>query len=76
MAGKIFYREREKLEEGKKQPRFKLVAVADVSLKIYGKHMRRSELEQIAEAVGAELVLLSHGDKKYKEDADSVEVEA
>jgi hypothetical protein len=76
MAGKIFYREREKLEEGKKQPRFKLVAVADVNLKIYGKHVRRSELEQIAASVGAELVLLSHGDKKYKEDSDNVEIES
>jgi len=76
MAGKIFYREREKLDEGNKQPRFKLVAVADVNLKIYGKHLRRSELEQISQAVGAELVLLSHGDKKYKEEADNVEVEA
>ncbi|MCX5807004.1 MAG: hypothetical protein NT010_13255 [Proteobacteria bacterium] len=76
MAGKIFYREREKVEEGKKQPRFKLVAVADVSLKIYGKHLRKSELEQIARAVGAELVLLSHGDKKYKENSENVEVES
>lgn len=72
MVGKIFYRERQKVTEGKKQPRFKLVAVADVNLKVYGKHMRRSELEQIASAVGAELILLTHGDKKYKE--DTVEV--
>ena len=72
MAGKIFYRERQKVAEGKKQPRFKLVAVADINLKVYGKHMRRSELEQIASAVGAELILLTHGDKKYKE--DTVEV--
>jgi hypothetical protein len=68
MAGKIFYREREKITEGKKQPRFKLVAVADVNLKVYGKHLRRSELEQIASAVGAELILLTHGDKKYKDE--------
>ena len=68
MAGKIFYREREKVKEGKKQPRFRMVAVADVNLKIYGKHLRKSELEQIANAVGAELILLSRGEKKYKED--------
>jgi hypothetical protein len=68
MAGKIFYRERQKVTEGKKQPRFMLVAVADLNLKVYGKHLRRSELDQIASAVGAELVLLSHGDKKYKDD--------
>jgi hypothetical protein len=68
MAGKIFYRERVKNTEGKKQPRYKLVAVADVDLKVYGKHLRRSELDQIASAVGAELMLLTHGDKKYKDD--------
>ncbi len=68
MAGKIFYRERQKITEGKKQPRFMLVAVADLNLKVYGKHLRRSELDQIASSVGAELVLLSHGDKKYKDD--------
>ena len=74
MAGKIFYRERQKIGEGKRQPRFKLVAVAGVDLKVYGKDLRRSELDQIASAVGAELVLLSHGDKKYKEEDDEVEV--
>lgn len=68
MAGKIFYRERQKITEGKKQPRFMLVAVADLNLKVYGRHLRRSELDQIAAAVGADLVLLSHGDKKYKDD--------
>ena len=47
MAGRIFYRERSKVMEGKKQPRFKLVAVADVNLKVYGKHLRKSELDQI-----------------------------
>lgn len=74
MAGKIFYRERMKVGEGKKQPRFRMVAVANVDLKIYGKHLRRSELEEIAKAVGAELVLLpAPGDKKYKDD-ENVEV--
>ena len=70
MAGKIFYRERTKSVEGKKQPRFRLVAVADVNLKIFGKHLRKSELETIAGAVGAELVLLPPGDKKRKGDED------
>ncbi len=68
MAGKIFYRERTKSVEGKKQPRFRMIAVADVNLKIYGEHLRKSELDAIAQAVGAELVLLPSGDKKQKED--------
>jgi hypothetical protein len=70
MAGKIFYRERTKHVEGKKQPRFRMVAVADVNLKIYGEHLRKSELEAIAQAVGAELVLLPPGDKKKKGDEE------
>ena len=71
MSGKIFYRERRKVGEGEKKPRFKLIAVAGVDMKVYGKHIRKKELEQIAEAVGAELVLLKHGEKD-----EEVEVEA
>ncbi len=71
MPGKIFYRERRKVGEGEKKPRFKLVAVADVDMKVYGKHLRKNELEQIAAAVGAELVLLRSGKGKDED----VEVE-
>jgi hypothetical protein len=63
MAGKIFYRERMKIVDGAKQPRYIVSAVADVNLKVYGKHMRMAELKQIAEAVGAELVPLNRGPK-------------
>ncbi len=70
MPGKIFYRERTKNLEGKKQPRFRMVAIADVNLKIYGEHLRKSELDAIAQAVGAELILLPTGDKKEKGDED------
>ena len=71
MAGKIFYRERRKVAEGEKKPRFTLVAVTGVDLTFYPKHMRKKELEQIAEAVGAELILLKDGEK-----GDEVEVKA
>jgi hypothetical protein len=70
MAGKIFYRERGKVGKGEKKPRFRLVGVADVNLKIYGKHLRKNELEQIAEAVGAELVQLKGGEGKYEEEVE------
>lgn len=66
MAGKIFYRERTKSVKGKQQPRFRMVAVADVNLKFFGMHARKSELEAIARAVGAQLILLPPGDKKGK----------
>ena len=74
MAGKIFYRERGKVGKGEKKPRFRLVAIAGIDMKVYGKHLRKSELEQIAKAVGAKLVLLKGGDKQYKE--EEVEVES
>jgi len=41
MAGKIFYRERHKLVDGSKQPRYILVAVSGVDLKVYGQHLRK-----------------------------------
>jgi hypothetical protein len=70
MAGKIFYRERRKVGEGEKKPRYTLVAVTDIDLTFYPKHMRKQELEQIAEAVGAELVLLTHGEKEKEEEVE------
>ena len=66
MAGKIFYRERRKVKDGEKKPRFRMVGVSDCNLKIYTKHLRLSELEQIAEETGAELISLRHGFGKDK----------
>ncbi|MDD5475706.1 MAG: hypothetical protein PHU03_04230 [Syntrophales bacterium] len=66
MAGKIFYRERAKVGAKERKPRFRLVAVAGVDITFYGDHLRKKELEEIAGAVGAELVLL----KVKREDKD------
>jgi hypothetical protein len=66
MAGKIFFRERTKAGKGDKIPRFILVAVADMNLKIHVKHMRKKELEQIAESLGADLVELKVEEKGHK----------
>jgi hypothetical protein len=63
MAGKIFYRERVKAKKGSKSPRFRIIAVNDVDLKVYGNHFRKKELEQIAKFSGADLVELER-DKK------------
>ncbi len=68
MAGKIFYRERRKVSEGEKKPRFKLVAVSGADVRFYGDHLRKKELEQVAEAIGAELILLTHGGKEGKDE--------
>ena len=66
MAAKIFYRERRKVKDGEKKPRFRVVGVYDCNLKVYADHLRLSELEHLAEATGAELVLLRKGDRKDK----------
>lgn len=70
---KIFYRERTKVGSGKKAPKYKLVAVAGIEMKVYAKHLRKQELDQIAKTVGADLVLLEV-DKKKGVDQSEVEV--
>ncbi len=44
MAGKIFYREREKVVNTSKQARYQLVAITGVDVKVYGHHLRMSEV--------------------------------
>lgn len=63
MAGKIFYRERVKGQEGARAPRFRVVAVSGTDLKIYSDHLRKKELQQLAKATSAELVLLERDEK-------------
>jgi hypothetical protein len=64
MPGKIFYRERLRVGEGEKKPRFILVATAGIDMRVYAQHLRKKELEHIAQAVGADLVLLRSGEKE------------
>ena len=67
---KIFVRERIKVGEGVRQPRYIVLAVQGGDLKVYAHHYRKTELEQMARDSGAELVFLEpmpdteHGSKK------------
>jgi hypothetical protein len=64
----IFVRERRKIETGEKKPRYRVVAVHDINLKIYVEHIRKRELDQLADAIGANVVILTGGkDGKGKE---------
>jgi len=65
MAAKIFVRERRKVEQGEKKPRFRIVGVSGSDLKIYLKHARKQELDQLAKSAGAEVVYLK-AEKKEK----------
>ncbi|HSO10653.1 hypothetical protein JWG42_03210 [Desulfoprunum benzoelyticum] len=63
MAGQIFYRERQKSKDGAKTPRYRIIAVTGVDLKVYGNHLRKVELDQIAKATQSDLVALKRGPK-------------
>ena len=76
MAGKIFYRERQKYVDGSETPRYILVAVHDMNLKVYGQHLRMAELKAIAEATGAELVALPRGEHSGHKRREATEAKA
>ena len=61
MATKIFIRERRKIEKGEKKPRFRVVGVSGPDVKIYVKHIRKKELDQISSETGAEVIYLETG---------------
>lgn len=67
---KIFVRNRRRVDRGAGQPRFAIVAVEGLDLKIYARHIRRKELEALSEAVGAEVVYLPGGDGSEAEQED------
>ena len=61
---KIFVRERNRVEKGEGLPRFAVVGVEGSDLKFFQVHVRKSELDAIAEVVGAEVVMLPRGTGK------------
>ncbi len=70
MAGKIFIRERRKVEQGERKPRFRVIAVSGENVKFKAKHVRKQEIDEIARAVGAEVVLLKPEKGKYKAESE------
>lgn len=57
----IFVRERRKIEAGEKKPRYRVVGVHDVNLRIFVEHIRKMELDQLAETTGANVIILKAG---------------
>ncbi len=68
MKSKIFYRERQKVKDGSKTPRYRIVAVSSCDIKVYCEHFRKSEINQLAAEVGAELVKMERGKKHQQEE--------
>ncbi len=58
---KIFIRERNNINPGDQQPRFAVVGVQGTDMTFYQLHMRKGELDAIARALGADLVVLPRG---------------
>jgi hypothetical protein len=65
--GKIFVRERTQTGKGAGRPRFAIVAVSELDLKVYHSHIRREELEKLAQELGAEVIHLPRGDRKQED---------
>ena len=61
---KIFVRERNRVGKGEGLPRFAVVGVQGSDLKFFQLHVRKSELDVIAQAAGAEVVMLPRGTGK------------
>ena len=64
MTNKIYVRGRVKVGSGVRQPMFRVVAVTNKAndgthLKIEGRHFRKTEIEQIADAIVATITLFS-----------------
>jgi hypothetical protein len=55
---KIYIRERTKVGEGVRQPRYIVLAVQGGDLRVFAHHFRKTELEQMAKDTGADLVFL------------------
>jgi len=66
---KIFVRERTRVGRGAGRPRFAVVAVEGVDLKVYTPHIRKSELEFLATELGAQVIFLPRGEKSEEEEA-------
>jgi hypothetical protein len=58
---KIFVRERSRVGKGDGLPRFAIVGVEGSDLKFFQVHIRKSELDAIAQAINAEVVMLPRG---------------
>ena len=58
---KIFVRERRHISEGAGRPRFAIVGVEGSDLRFFRTHVRKGELDAIAQAVGADVIMLPRG---------------
>jgi len=65
---KIFVRERTHIGRGAGRPRFAIVAVEGMDLKVLAPHIRKSELEALVADLGTQVVYLPRGEKTNQEE--------
>lgn len=65
---KLFVRERKHVGQGAGRPRFSIVAALGADLHVYHTHIRRAELEKLAEEIGADVVYLPRGEQTHGEE--------
>ncbi len=69
MTMKIYVRERTKGQEGGRNPRFRVIATEGGELRFHAAHLRKVDIETIANDLGAQVVYLperEHVEKKKK----------
>jgi hypothetical protein len=67
MTMKIYVRERTKGQEGGRNPRFRVIATEGGELRFHAAHLRKADIETIANDLGAQVVYLpgrEHIEKK------------
>ncbi len=55
---KIYVRERQKVGDGVRQPKYRIVAITGGEIQVIATHFRKRELELIAQDIGAEIIWL------------------
>jgi hypothetical protein len=67
---KIFVRERTRSKEGGRSPRYRVIATEGSDLRFHADHLRKVDIETIANDLGAQIVYLPErehsGEKKEK----------
>ncbi len=67
--GRIFVRERGNVDEGEGRPRFAVVATEGTDMNFLAMHLRKGELDKIAEITGLELIMLPRGQGEHAGEA-------
>jgi hypothetical protein len=69
---KIYVRERTLNKEGSRNPRFRVVATEGGNLRFHAEHLRKIDIETIANDLGAEVVQLPGREHEVKSEKEPI----